>query len=86
MQVIEANPSSSILNSGLNLLNDGKAIKLDGVFSSLNFDDLHHTNVTWETFCVDLTSGINVSGRTIDNKSNALGPTVPGSQCGGLGF
>jgi hypothetical protein len=85
MQVIEANPSSSILNSGLNLLNDGKAIKLDGVFSGLNFDDLHHTNVTWETFCVDPTSGINISSRTIDT-SNVLGAVVPGSSCAQLGF
>jgi hypothetical protein len=85
MQTIEANPSSSILNSGLNLLNDGKAIKLDGVFSNLNFDDLHHTNVTWETFCVDTAGGLNVSSRTID-KTGALGQPVPGSQCAQLGF
>jgi hypothetical protein len=85
MQVIESNPSSSILNSGLNLLNDGKAIKLDGVFSNLVFDDLHHTNVTWETFCVDLTSGTNVSSHSI-NADGSLGATVPGSQCSQLGF
>lgn len=83
--VVESNPSPSILNSGLNLLNDGKAIKLDGVFTRMKFDDLHHSNVTWETWCADTAKGVNSSSRVLDDAGNVAG-TYPNSPCSQLGF
>lgn len=82
---LEANPSPSVLNSGLGLINSGQSIKLDGVFSPLNFDNQHHSDVIWETYCVDTTQNLNVSSRVVGSDGTLSSPS-PNSPCPALGF